>query len=266
VLLFHHGTPGSGTPFRAIDAAAHRLGLRLVTTSRAGYGDSTRLPGRSVVNVVEDSAAVLDAIGAEHCYVAGWSGGGPHALACGARLASRVRAVLVIAGVAPYEILGSAFTAGMGESNVTEFGKAVAGEMVVRPSIEAERAQLLQATPSALVQTMSSILPPVDQEALSGDIGDDLVTNAHEALRRGLDGWLDDDLAFVAPWGFALTEVAVPATIWQGGQDLMVPAAHGKVLADLVPGAVFHFEPGDGHISLTAGSIERMLQELVAIP
>src|SRR5438128_9476103 len=81
-LVFHHGTPGAGKRFRFLERAAHERGLRLLTTSRPGYGDSTRRPGREVADVVADTAAALDAIGAESCVVAGWSGGGPHALAC----------------------------------------------------------------------------------------------------------------------------------------------------------------------------------------
>jgi len=100
-LVFHHGTPGAATPYRALERAAHARGLRLVTTSRPGYGDSSPQPGRSVVDVAADTAAVLAAIGADRCLIAGWSGGGPHALACGARLGATA-AVLVIAGIAPY--------------------------------------------------------------------------------------------------------------------------------------------------------------------
>src|SRR6204780_5863389 len=100
-LLFHHGTPGAATPIRALERAAHDRGLRFAAFSRAGYGNSSRLPGRRVVDVVPDTAAVLTAIEAERCLVAGWSGGGPHALACGARLGS-VAGTLVISGLAPY--------------------------------------------------------------------------------------------------------------------------------------------------------------------
>jgi hypothetical protein len=85
-LIFHHGTPGSAVPIRAWERAAHERGLRLVTMSRPGDGGSDRQPGRSVVDVVADTAAVLEAIGSERCLVVGWSGGGPHALACAARL------------------------------------------------------------------------------------------------------------------------------------------------------------------------------------
>ncbi len=85
-LVFHHGTPGSVVPNRAIERAAHARGLRLVTFSRPGYGASSRNKGRRVVDVVSDTAAVLETIGATESYVAGWSGGGPHTLACAARL------------------------------------------------------------------------------------------------------------------------------------------------------------------------------------
>src|SRR5215472_7430455 len=104
-LVFHHGTPCAAVPIRAMERAAHARGLRLVTASRPGYGHSTRQPGRSVVDVVADTDAVLAALGAQRCLTMGWSGGGPHTLACGARLGAAA-AVLVVAGVAPYEADG----------------------------------------------------------------------------------------------------------------------------------------------------------------
>src|SRR5580658_2387095 len=130
-LVFHHGTPGAAVPFRAMERAAHERDLRFVTTSRPGYGGSTRQPGRSVADGVADTAAVLASIGAERCLVAGWSGGGPHALACAARLEAAA-AVLVIAGVAPYGAEDLDWTAGMGQENVTEFAAALEGEDKLR--------------------------------------------------------------------------------------------------------------------------------------
>lgn len=263
VLVFHHGTPGSCLPLRAVADAAHRLGLRFVTTSRPGYGDSTRCPGRSVVDVAADTMAVLDALGADRCRVAGWSGGGPHALACGARLAERVAAVLVIAGAAPYQAEGLDFMGGMGADNVVEFGKALEGEAALRPYLDEQRAQLRQATAADLVSALSSLLPAVDRAILTGDFGEDLAAHFHEGLRVGVDGWLDDDLAFTKPWGFALAEVAVPTLLWQGSEDRMVPIAHGRWLAERIPGVVAHLEDGEGHLSIGVGAIDRMLRELV---
>jgi pimeloyl-ACP methyl ester carboxylesterase len=265
VLIFHHGTPGSSIPFRHMAAAAERLGLRLVTTSRSGYGDSTRRIGRRVVDVAVDTAAVLDALGVNRCLVAGWSGGGPHALACGARLAERVAAVAVIAGVAPYPADGLDWMAGMGEDNIEEFGTALGGEAALRPYLEKQRVGLQNATAADLVTAMSTILPPIDRNVLAGDFGEDLAANFHEALRVGVDGWVDDDLAFTRPWGFDLAELATPTTLWQGSQDLMVPFSHGKWLAERIPGIVAHLEDGEGHLSIGIGGIYTILEELVNI-
>src|SRR5262249_58359818 len=100
-LVFQHGAPGSATPLRAWERAAHARGLRLVTASRPGYGDSSRQPGRSVAGAAADIAAVLAAIGAGRCLVVGGSGGGPHALACAARLGAAAAAVPVPARPPP---------------------------------------------------------------------------------------------------------------------------------------------------------------------
>ena len=89
-LLFHNGTPSTGELFSAFVQAAAERGLRMVGFSRAGYGNSTRNPGRRVADVVPDVVAVLDALGAARFYTLGWSGGGPHALACAALLPGRV--------------------------------------------------------------------------------------------------------------------------------------------------------------------------------
>jgi pimeloyl-ACP methyl ester carboxylesterase len=261
-LVFHHGTPGSAYQFRAIQRAAHSRGLRLVTFSRAGYGSSTRRPGRSVVDVVGDVSAVLAHLGAERCLVAGWSGGGPHALATGARLAEQVAGVLVIAGVAPYGVADLDFLDGMGQQNIEEFGSAQQGEAILRPGLQTEAEQLRDTDAAGVIESLSTLLPDVDRAVVTTEFGEDLVASFTGALRTGVDGWVDDDLAFVRPWGFALDEIAVPTFIWQGSEDLMVPFAHGQWLARHLPAAVAHLEQGEGHLSIGVGALDRMLDEL----
>ncbi len=265
VLVYHHGTPGSFTPFRTMLAATQRLGLRLVTTSRAGYGNSTREEGRRVVDVVADTAAVLDFIGASHCLVAGWSGGGPHALACGARLSDRVSAVAVLASVAPYSADGLDWMAGMGEDNIDEFGAALQGEATLRPYLDRQRQQLQHIEAADIVSAMSSLLPAADRAAITGDFGEDLAATFHEALRLGVDGWIDDDMAFTKSWGFEVSEVTTPTMLWQGTDDLMVPIAHGKWLSGQIPGVMTQLENGEGHLLMAAGTIDRILQALVDV-
>jgi pimeloyl-ACP methyl ester carboxylesterase len=262
-LVFHHGTPGAATPVRALERAAHERGLRLVTTSRPGYGDSSRQPGRVVVDVVADTAAVLAAIGTERCLIAGWSGGGPHALACGARLGAAA-AVLVIAGVAPYGAEGLDWMAGMGEENIVEFSAAVHGEDELRSYLLQEREQLKDITAADVASSLETLLPDVDRAVLTGEFAEDMAASFREAVHVGAEGWLDDDLAFASPWGFGLEEISVPVMIWQGSADLMVPFSHGQWLASHLPAASAHLQQGEGHLSVGLGALDRMLDELVA--
>ena len=244
--------------------AAGRCGLRMVTYSRPGYGASTRQAGRSVADVVADVEQVLDHLGVERCVTAGWSGGGPHALAMAALVPERTGGALVIASVAPYDVDGLDFLAGMGEQNVEEFGAALEGEAALRPYLDAELPGLQQADGPGIIEAMSTVLPDVDRALLTEEVGDALAANLHEGLRTGVDGWLDDDLAFTRPWGFDLAAIDVPTLLWQGTEDLMVPFAHGLWLADHIAGVKPHLLAGEGHLSVSFGVLDEMFAELAA--
>ena len=263
-FVMHHGTPGSLVPFRSIEDAVHRRGLRLVTYSRAGYGGSTRKPGRVVADIAADFAALLDHLGAERCVTLGWSGGGPHALAVAALLPERVTAATVIAGVGPYGEPDLDFLAGMGQDNIEEFGAALEGHDTLAPALEEASVALGGASVAEMVESMASLIPDVDLAALKGDAGEDLVANFAEAVRKGAAGWIDDDLAFISPWGFDPAEISIPTFLWQGDADLMVPFAHGRWLTERIPGATAHLLAGEGHISLFVNRVDEVLDELVA--
>jgi pimeloyl-ACP methyl ester carboxylesterase len=264
-LVFHHGTPMSKVQFEPWAEAAAARDLRLVTYSRPGYGMSERHEGRTVSDCAHDVAAILDALDAEGCVTAGWSGGGPHALATGALLPERTAAVAVIAGVGSYGEDDLDFLAGMGELNVREFGHAVARDdaaliAFMQGYVEDTAGQNVD----ALIQELASLLPPVDVEQLTGGFGRFMVDSEEEAFRNGIWGWFDDDIAFTLPWGFDLAAMTVPVTIWQGAHDLMVPLAHGEWLAKHVAGARHEFLSEHGHLSLALAAFDRIVEDLAA--
>jgi len=256
-LLYHHGTPGCLLQPAASREECDRRGLRLVTYSRAGAEGSTRRPGRSVADVAADMEDVLDALDADRCLVAGKSGGGPHALATAALLPDRVAAVISIAGCRPN---GPGFLDGMGEDNVEEFGLAEQGEEALRPFVMKHREALKDADAEALVRDLATLLPEVDRRVLTSDVGADAVAGMIGGVQVP-DAWIDDDLAFVRDWGFDVARLAVPAYVWQGSEDKMVPFHHGEWLAEHIPGAVAHLEQGEGHFSVAIGALGRMLDE-----
>jgi pimeloyl-ACP methyl ester carboxylesterase len=249
-LVMHHGTPGVASGLEPVVEAAARYGLRFVTHSRPGYRDSTAQPGRRVADVAGDVAALLDTLGAQEFVTLGWSGGGPHALACAALLPDRCRAAAVVAGVAPYDARGLHWMAGMGEENVVEFSAAATGKDALEGFLTEASAGLKNVQPDDVIAAFGDLLSAVDQDALRGGLADYLAASCRAAVSAGYDGWRDDDLAFLTDWGIDLASIRVPVSIWQGDQDRMVPRDHGRWLGENVAGATTQLVAGEGHLSL----------------
>ncbi len=272
-IVLHEGTPVGLALFEPTVRAAAIRGLRVVLTARPGYEGSTPRPGRRVADVAADVAEVLNVLGADTFVTAGWSGGGPHALACAAMLPGRCLAAASIAGVAPYGMPGLDFMAGMGPENVTEFTAALAGEAELTKFLDASVAELEGLTGAMVADALGGLVSDVDKAALTGEYADHLATALKASLNSGIAGWRDDDIAFTKDWGFSLgwdtegtshTEnPAAPVAIWQGDQDRMVPYAHGEWLATHARGARAYLLPGEGHLTLTVTSLDRILDDLL---
>ncbi|MGO8960135.1 MAG: alpha/beta fold hydrolase [Streptosporangiaceae bacterium] len=263
-VLFHHGTPGGVALYQPMVTAAADRGLRLVLYGRPGYGSSTPQPGRRVADAAADVAAILDGLGAGQFVTVGWSGGGPHALACARLLAGRCLAAATLGGVAPYPADGLDWLAGMAADNVAEFGAALAGEQDLTTMLAAIGPALRDITADQLVAGLGDLASASDKEALHGELADWIVVMFRAGLQEGIAGWRDDDLALTADWGFPVAGpgAATPVSVWQGDQDQMVPFAHGQWLATTVPAARSHLIRGVGHMNLPFGAVFDELLEL----
>ncbi len=262
-LVFHSGTPSAAIPFRPLTAAAAAHGLRLVTWCRPGYGGSEPAPGRTVADVASDAAAVLDALAIDDFVSLGWSGGGPHALACAALLPDRCRAASTIAGVAPYPADGLDWMAGMGDENVEEFSLSIRGEEALTPYLEEQARTLGRVTGSDVADALAGLVSAVDRASLTGEFAEYLAASMRRAVSGSVAGWREDDLAFTRDWGFRVSDIERPVAVWQGGQDRMVPPAHGRWLAERLPNVRAHLHPGEGHLSLAVGALDRIVDDLV---
>jgi pimeloyl-ACP methyl ester carboxylesterase len=258
------GTPEGHLLFPSVQEAAALAGIRIVSLARPGYAGSTRLSDRTVADVVPDVLALVDGLGAQRFAVVGNSGGGPHALACGALAGDRCVAVAVVSGVGPWAAEGLDFLAGMGEGNEVEFAAALKGEAPLRELLLPWREDMVSAGPDGTFAALQSVLSPPDREVFTGAVAQHLHESISLALSDGVDGWIDDDLAFTQPWGFGLANVRAPVFLWQGEQDLMVPPAHGRWLADALPTCKARLLPDDGHLTVILNRPHEVLADLVA--
>lgn len=264
-LVFHGGTPVAAVPFPPLIDAAVSRGLRLISYSRPGYAGSDAAPGRSVADAAADVTTILEVLGGERFVTIGWSGGGPHALACAAVLPERCLAVATIAGVAPYRAEGLDWLAGQGEENVEEFHAALRGAEPLSAWLLDAATDFAQLTEDDVVAVLGDLLTDVDKACLTGYFAKWCAECFRKAVSSGIAGWRDDDLAFLKPWGFDLAAITRPVSVWQGGQDRMVPFSHGEWLATHLPTARPHLLPGEGHLSVGVGLMDRIVGELVGL-
>jgi pimeloyl-ACP methyl ester carboxylesterase len=245
-----HGTPGSRLQPPPDLGVLERTGTRLITYDRPGYGGSTRQRGRRVADAALDVATVADAFAVQHFAVTGYSGGGPHALAAAALLPGRVTRCAAVASLAPMDAVGLDFFAGMSAGNLEEFDAALAGgdtvEIMLDPVAGAVGEDVY-----AFLASLHADLPGVDAAVLdSADVVKLLAGSFAEGLRPGPGGWVDDDLAFTAPWGFDVGAISVPVGVWHGTEDTLVPVSHAGWLTAAIPGAEGHVTVGAGHLGM----------------
>jgi pimeloyl-ACP methyl ester carboxylesterase len=255
-----HGTPGSRLSRHYDESKYVEAGARVITYDRPGYGGSDRRLGRRVVDCVEDVAALADTVGFERFAVIGGSGGGPHALAVAARLPERVTRVTCAVGIVPYETEGFDFFEGMDPNNVREVGWALEGEDVLARELEREAAETLERVavdPSKIIGDDWDLSDSDRAELARPERHDVIRESIAESFANGVSGWVDDDLCFIAPWGFDVGEIRVPARVIYGSTDVLVPRQHGEWLATHVPNAEVVVEESKGHIQDPELVVER---------
>lgn len=234
-VVWHHGTPNIGPPPAPLFDTARRLKVRFIGYDRPGYGGSTPRPDRPVASAAHDVQAIADALSLGQYAVMGHSGGSPHALASAALHPGRVVAAVSIAGLAPFTAGDLEWYAGM--HSAASLLAAAAG----RAAKEAYEATDPPFDPE--------MFTPADHAALSGPWSW-LNTVVGPAMQRGPAPLIDDDLAYVRPWGFDPQGIRVPVLLLHGMDDRVVPASHSRWLARRIPGAELWSSPGDGHLSV----------------
>ena len=246
-VLLLHGTPGSRRGPRPRGIVLHRLGIRLITYDRPGYGDSDRFEGRNVADAAQDALAIVTELEIESFGIVGRSGGGPHALACGAdeHLRDRITRIAVLVSLAPADAPG--WYEGMNDDNAGTFGDAVDDTARLETEIR-RRAKETIADPDYLLTLLGHQMTVADRQVVSdASLRRELRMSYRDALKNGEEGWIDDVLALRREWKFDLGAVAPPIKVWHGKDDTFAPVAHSAYLASALGRAELDLRDGAAH-------------------
>jgi len=243
VVVHCHGTPGSRIPMYPVEMPEEHVHVML---DRPGWGLSDPLPGRQAADHAGDVAAVLDELGIDAFSALGWSGGVGPALGLGAGLPARVRRIVVGAGRAPVD--SPVFPTAMRDEILGDLEKD-------RADCE-QMARLFRESPDSYWAEMESWLPPDELEKFRSQ-RPQFSAMLTAAFENGGEGWFEDDVQLVTPWGFDLGDVRCEVQLWHGLDDGMVPPDNGRWLAEQLPRCEAHFVEGEGH-----GSLQRLLPDM----
>lgn len=249
-VLVQLGTPGSRLLYGPHLLDAKERGIRLIAYDRPGYGGSTPQPARTVADCAEDSRTIMDALEIDRFAVWGISGGGPHALACAGLLSDRVVAAASLASPAPFDAEDLDWFANTGEENVEDDKLILSDPEAARRKIARDRLEFFETTEPDPAGSHPTLFSPLDAAALTDELVEYFFERNKIGLGPGIEGWWDDSVALLRPWGFSLDAIEAPVMVWHGRQDQMVPFHHGEWLVRRIQTADPHLSDDDGHLTL----------------
>jgi|SRR6516225_8426465 pimeloyl-ACP methyl ester carboxylesterase len=244
--LWCHGGPGSRLEPAAVAEAAGSVGVRLIGIDRPGYGRSTPRPGRTIADWVPDALTVADQLGLPRFALVGVSTGGAYALAVAAQAPARVLGVLACCALTDMRWPeGKAMMSGAGVVEIWRAADRAAALAIATDVFGSDGSKML-------TSAAGPDLAPADQALLRDPAFLSGMMSSFPAMfAQGLAGYVDDRLADGPGWGsFDVTRITCPVTVLHGDSDSIVPVAHARHTAALVPGASLRICAGLGHFSI----------------
>lgn len=263
-VLYCHGTPSSSAESRLFgtDADLAQAGVRLIAPDRPGSGGSSLVPGRRIPDWTADVARLADHLGIERFAVLGYSGGGPYALACAARLAERLTAVTTVSGTSPFEVPGA--TDGIDPRSL-QFLRMSTSRPLVSRAASWFMGFLADRAPGRLLAQAASSLPAPDAAVMEDEaIGAAFARMVHETTHGSPQGAQHDTALMTSPWGFDPADITMPVHLWHGTEDRNAPPAMAEYLSTVLPHATLTWLEGEGHVSSAARHASAILADLAS--
>ncbi|MDF1813716.1 MAG: alpha/beta hydrolase [Verrucomicrobiales bacterium] len=256
-VFYHHGWPACRLEAILYEEQAKAAGVRLISLDRPGFGESTFQDQRTLLDWPDDLSRVGDFLGFDQFHLLGHSGGGPYVAACAAKIPHRLLGTTIVAGLSP--MTDRRTREGMRFMNQVLLSLGRRFPWLLNRMMKLTRK--MSQDPEQMKKGMADL--PENDKAIMFAMLPRLTDLMKVSFAQGTAGATREGRIYASPWGFELSEISVPVTIWQGTLDVNVPQSNGKLFADEIPKAKFHLIEGEGHFSLAVNHGERILRDLV---
>ena len=246
VLFWHHGVGAAGPISTILCENADLNGFRVIEIVRSGYGNSTSIPGRGVADIVPINLELADFLEIEKFGVVAASGGGPHALAVARHSENRCLGILIVAGIGPFTEPDLDYLIGMSEARQKHWKEAKASASEFEKSLSAIVTEI-STYEIAEIEAMYGKDPnnPLSDERLS-----QILACMQYSIKQGTNGYKEDRLSFLKPWGFSISEIAIPAQFWAGTFDSVVPLEHSLWMVRKINDSELRVLEGKDHFTI----------------
>ena len=250
-VLAIHGTPGSRLMFALTDATARERRLRIVAPERPGYGLSDFHFQRSLAEAASDLEQCANALGLRRFALIGVSGGGPYAVAAAAAMPRRIALLALINPVGPIAECDRRIR--ISEAHRLIFNRLGRSDAACAAFFWPLR-RLVHSAPGLAYRVLQLRVPASDRTVLARDeVRVSLQAALREGLRPGIDGARQDLRLYCGKWQLLLRDIDVPAILWQGSDDAIVPPGAAYDLAETLPNCRLDVIQGGGHYWIFSG-------------
>ena len=207
-----------------LHAPAVKHGVRLIAPDRPGFGLSTPLPRRRILDWPHDVVAAAAALELPRFSVLGISAGLPYAAACAVVFPHQVEQVVIFSGLGRLDVEG--VMAGMPRESRTIYGLALRSPRLASFWMRAYGPAVRGAPEQVLAQQLR-LMPNVDRKILARPQNASIrIRDLCEAFRQGgAAAGLEARLHF-EDWGFELEDLATPVYLWH--QPIIAPPRRAR--------------------------------------
>lgn len=257
-VLYFPGGNNSRLEAKSYRKAAIKLGVRIISIDRPGFGNSTYFAGRQFLDWPEDVAQLVDYLKIDRFPVFALSGGAPHLLALAYLDKRRISRGAIVSGAAPYGVEGTF----EGMWPPIRIMYSVARKLPLSVNRVLQKAMN---NPENNMRYKNRMRAP-DAKILNERpaLEEEFIASVLEAHKNGFEGAAREWHLYTRPWEFPIEDIETEIHLWYGAEDGQAPPAMGRFLDSKLPNSLLKILPDEAHMSLINNHIEHILSELIS--